>query len=172
MFSFAVVTQNWWQIKEGSSLRRSLRNFEKWGIWHWRPHFNGQVEGFVDTFKIALKKVKGETHMDQIKKFLMIYQITLNLTTGLTLLEMMMGLKIKMVPDLVFPACWKFGKSGEKHDAVDDKQRWRESVSRRVYEKEMAERSCRTEGCCSQSSGCECLVEDTCKSFATMKRED
>lgn len=82
------------------------------GIQHIRtppfsPQCNGQAERFVDTFKRALRKSKGEalTH-ENLQTFLRCYRTTPNalLTNNATPAELMFGRKIRIPLDLLRPS--------------------------------------------------------------------
>lgn len=70
------------------------------------PQSNGQAERFVDTFKRALTKAKGEESVaDVLQRFLQRYRITPNaqLPNHCTPAEIMLGRKMKSSLDLIKP---------------------------------------------------------------------
>lgn len=81
------------------------------GIYHIRsppyhPQSNGQAERFVDTFKRALKKAKGEESIPNVlQTFLQRYRMTPNaqLPNDCSPAEIMFGRKMKSTLDLVKP---------------------------------------------------------------------
>ncbi|TNN18713.1 hypothetical protein EWB00_009952, partial [Schistosoma japonicum] len=82
------------------------------GIIHYRsppyhPQSNGQAERFVDTFKRALLKSKGEeTSMESLQNFLFVYRTTPNdaLPEKKSPAEALMGRKLKTIHKLMLPS--------------------------------------------------------------------
>nr|CAX83703.1 Gag-Pol polyprotein [Schistosoma japonicum] len=82
------------------------------GIIHYRfppyhPQSNGQAERFVDTFKRALLKSKGEeTPMESLQNFLFVYRTTPNdaLPERKSPAEALMGRKLKTIHKLMLPS--------------------------------------------------------------------
>ncbi|XP_029142978.1 uncharacterized protein K02A2.6-like, partial [Protobothrops mucrosquamatus] len=71
------------------------------------PQSNGQAERFVDTFKRALQKSKGEgTTADLIERFLLMYRATPNPQSpgGVSPAEALMNRKLRMPFDVIRPA--------------------------------------------------------------------
>ena len=85
---------------------------QRWGIQHIRsppyhPQSNGQAERFVDTFKRALAKSKGEGTMEEIlETFLLTYRTTPNNARSdhLTPAEALMRRRIRTKFDLLRPS--------------------------------------------------------------------
>ena len=72
----------------------------------YHPQSNGQAERFVDTFKRALLKSRGEgTTEENLQTFLLAYRITPNAATkdGLSPSELLMGRRIRTSFDLLKP---------------------------------------------------------------------
>ncbi|WP_432422660.1 DDE-type integrase/transposase/recombinase [Streptococcus dysgalactiae] len=94
----------------------------------YHPQSNGQAERFVDTFKRALLKARGEGTTEEIlQKFLLVYRTTRNkaLENDRSPAEVLMGRKLRTTLDALTPVTRTSDTNGP--DTTD------ESIGRRVY---------------------------------------
>ena len=84
------------QFCDGNGIRHTL-------IAPYHPSSNGQAERFVQTFKSAMRKGKGEDVQKTLNQFLLHYRTTPHPKTGKTPSEVMFGRNIKTRLDFLHP---------------------------------------------------------------------
>ncbi|CAH8676807.1 unnamed protein product [Schistosoma haematobium] len=113
---------------------------KRFGVKHVRsppyhPQSNGQAERFVDTFKRALLKAKGEGKIEEIlDDFLLVYRTTPNPSTPnqMSPAEIMFGRKVRTALDAMKPQQRDIGKRNRKMENQFDRHH---GAKRRIFQK-------------------------------------
>ncbi|CAH8629503.1 unnamed protein product [Schistosoma haematobium] len=113
---------------------------KRFGVKHVRsppyhPQSNGQAERFVDTFKRALLKAKGEGKIEEIlDDFLLVYRTTPNPSTPnqMSPAEIMFGRKVRTALDAMKPQQIDIGKRNRKMENQFDRHH---GAKRRIFQR-------------------------------------
>ncbi|CAH8590406.1 unnamed protein product [Schistosoma haematobium] len=113
---------------------------KRFGVKHVRsppyhPQSNGQAERFVDTFKRALLKAKGEGKIEEIlDDFLLVYRTTPNPSAPnqMSPAEIMFGRKVRTALDAMKPQQRDIGKRNRKMENQFDRHH---GAKRRIFQK-------------------------------------
>ncbi|CAH8593606.1 unnamed protein product [Schistosoma haematobium] len=113
---------------------------KRFGVKHVRsppyhPQSNGQAERFVDTFKRALLKAKGEGKIEEIlDDFLLVYRTTPNPSTPnqMSPAEIMFGRKVRTALDAIKPQQIDIGKRNRKMENQFDRHH---GAKRRIFQR-------------------------------------
>ena len=69
----------------------------------YHPSTNGLAERAVQSFKLGIERIKGNSIQDRLSTFLFQYRITPHITTGVPPAELLMGRRLRSRLDLLFP---------------------------------------------------------------------